>query len=275
MVSADVNLSDQEFDRVATIAMDRYGIRLGPQKRQMVRNRLTRLMRKHRFSTFRELIDHFEGSAAEKDGLLLFDALSTNLTSFFREPHHFECLTRELLEPLAAAKPGKLRFWSAGCSSGCEPYTLGMVLHDHFPDLERWDTKILATDLSQAEVKKGRGAVYPAKSVEELDRGIVERHFESLSRDGEPFVRVKPHVRRLVTFGLVNLMQPWKMKGPFDAVFCRNVMIYFDQPTKVHLMQRFKRMVRRGGLLVIGSAENLPQRDPDLKRVAPSAFQRI
>jgi chemotaxis protein methyltransferase CheR len=272
--SPNLDLGDRDFDRVASIAMARYGIHLGPQKRQMVRNRLIRLMRNGGFSTFDALIGHFDQSRSEKDNLLFFDALSTNLTSFYREPHHFECLSRELLEPISKQVPGKLRIWSAGCSSGCEPYTMSMVLHDHFAALDRWDVKILGTDLSQAEIGKARKAVYPGNSVDDLDDHLIADHVERISRDGEPLVRMKSHVRKLVTFGLVNLMEPWRMKGPFDAIFCRNVMIYFDLPTKVRLIDRFKAMIRPGGLLMIGSAENLPHPDPGLERVAPSAFRR-
>ena len=268
-------LAEDEFRRVAHMAMERYGIRLTMRKREMVRNRLIKLARHDGFTGLSELVSHLESSSRPEDFLALFDALSTNLTHFYREANHFTALSRELLEPMKAERKRQLRIWSAGCSSGCEPYTIGMVFHETVREAASWDAKILATDFSTTELSKARRGVYEQTAVDELDSGIVQRYFEKHSHEGRAYVKIKKQVRDLVTFGLVNLMDPWKMKGPFDAIFCRNVMIYFDAPTRLSLVSRFKALIRPGGLLFIGSAENLPGHHQDLERVEASGFRKL
>ncbi len=265
-------LSDAQFTTLARLAQDRWGLELQEGKRVLVDNRISRLMRAGRFESVDELL---EKSGARPEGLLaLFDALSTHHTSFYRESAHFDCLRDEIARPAAEGRLDtgrRLRFWSAACSNGSEPYTLAAVLHDHLPDIASWDVRILATDLSASALNVARRAVYPKKAVANLSAEHVRRHFERRPEG----VAVRRHLRELVTFGVVNLIAPWNMQGPFDAIFCRNVMIYFDAPTKARLVERLTALLRPGGLLFVGSSESLVDRVRGLELVVPSAYRKV
>ena len=273
-----LHLSDAEFGQVAKLAYDRFGLSIPESKRDMVSNRLTRLARKKGIGTLGELIATVGESASVEDMLGFFDVLSTNLTNFFRESVHFELLQEHLLEPMREAAerggPRKLRIWSAGCSSGCEPFTLGILLHEVFPDLSKWDARILATDLAETEVGKAQAALYPVSYEKGVPRDYLDKYFSKTSLNGKPAIKVKDSVRRLVTIGLLNLMGHWPMKGPFDAIFCRNVMIYFDLDTREKLIRRFTQLIAPGGLLFIGCSENLSGEHPLLERIGPSAYRK-
>ncbi len=265
-------LNDAQFDELARIAYDSWGLELATGKRVLIDNRISKLMRTSRY----ESVDQLLAAAEEEEGGLmsLFDVLSTNHTGFYRESAHFDCLVNEVIRPAAEGRwtgNKQLRFWSAACSNGSEPYTLGMVLNDHLPDLARRGVKILATDLSESALAAARRAVYPSKVVRDLPQECVDRHFDSKGDQ----VAVRRHVRNLVTFGVVNLVGEWKMKGPFDAIFCRNVMIYFDQPTKAKLVQRLRGLLCPGGLLFVGSSESLLGRTNGLEPVSPGAYRRV
>lgn len=265
-------LTDAQFTKLAQLAYDSWGLELPPGKRVLIDNRITKLMRSDGFETVDALLSRATGA---QGGLMsLFDVLSTNHTGFYRESGHFDCLVDEVIRPYSEGRwpgNGKLRIWSAACSNGSEPYTLGMVLHDNLPDLQRRDVKILATDLSDSALASARRAVYPKKVVGDLPRATVERHFESK----EDQVAVRSHVRNLITFGVVNLVGDWKMNGPFDAIFCRNVMIYFDAPTKAKLIGRLRQLLCPGGLLFVGSSESLIGQVNGLQTVAPGAYRNI
>ena len=270
-------LDAKQFARVQSLAHERFGLSLPASKRTMVGNRLSMHERAHGFADIEALLRHYEAAPDGEAMLPLFDSLSTNLTSFFREPQHFDCLQREILQPLVGLGPGgrtRLRFWSAGCSSGCEPYTLSMVLHDVLGDLSGWDVRILATDLSVTQVAAAREACYRPEMVESLAPDLIERHFRYVVREGEARVMLRPHVLQPLTFALLNLMEPWKIRGPFDAIFCRNVMIYFDEATRAGLVTRLAKLLRPGGILFVGSSEALPRNRNDLDWVAPSSYRK-
>lgn len=276
MSSQTVDLSDRDFGRVAAFAYDRWGLRLPIQKKGMVVNRLTKLLRGSQFGDLTAFWQHVEANATAAELLTVFDALSTNLTRFFREPGQFDFLANQFL-PEVARSPGagKLRIWSAGCSSGCEAYTVSIVLHESLPNFARWDAKVLATDLAVTELRKAKNGVYPLETVSDVDPPMIERHFDVLRNGTAPVVSVKPHVRQPITFALLNLMEPWVMKGPFDVIFCRNVMIYFDEETRTRLVRRFTDLLRPGGMLFIGYSENLAGSHPDLERVQPSSYRKV
>ena len=269
-------LDTRDFKRVARLAYDRFGLDMPESKQGMVQNRLTKLAREFGVDSLKELLDHIERSKSPEDLLSLFDVLSTNLTSFYRETVHFELLKQHVVGPALEESqrggPRKLRMWSAGCSNGCEPYTIGMALVDSLPGIESWDVRVLATDLAETEINLAKSATYPSKVLEGVPQDAVRTYFRVGNRNGRPVYQVVDEVRRLVTFGLLNLMAPWPMKGPFDAIFCRNVMIYFDLETREKLVKRYTKLLRPGGLLCIGSSENLAGSHAELRRVGPSAF---
>jgi chemotaxis protein methyltransferase CheR len=266
-------LSDIEFEKLRQIAHAKWGLDINPGKVELVTGRMRKFLREGWASSVAEVLERLERGGDEHFELGVFDVLSTNLTSFYREKEHFDCLVSELLEPAAAGRPGRLRFWSAACSKGCEPYTLSMVLHDHLPDLARWDVKILASDLARSVVAEARRGVYKKNMVEDLPADIIQRHFQKGSGKAEGFYRVRREVSSLVTFALVNLTGPWKHQGPFDAIFCRNVMIYFDEPTRMSLIARMRGLLRPGGLLVLGSSEGLSETPSNLQRVQPAVYR--
>lgn len=166
----------------------------------------------------------------------------------------------------------RIRLWSAGCSTGPEPYSLAMHAMEHLPNLDSWDFKILATDLSNTAIEEARIAVYPTKMLENLDGALVRRYFRRGTGSNEGMVKIAPHIRNLVTIRRLNLMEPWPFRGPFDVIFCRNVMIYFDQPTRAHLLARMFDLLRPGGILAVGSAETLSGLSSKFRSVEPSVY---
>lgn len=269
---AQETLTPAQFKDLKRIAYDRWGLEIPPDKQTLINNRISKLMRKQGHSSVDALLEL--ASRPGEEMLDLFDVLSTNYTSFFREAGHFDCLIEEL-ERTLPARPGggppKLRFWSAACSNGCEPYTLSMVLNDRLPVELRGDMRILATDLSESVLMHARRGVYSKKTVEGMPAGCLERHFKP---QGDGYA-VQRHIRDALTFGAVNLNGPWKMSGPFDAIFCRNVMIYFDAPTRNRLVERLRKLLRPQGLLFVGSSESLFGKNHGLEFVGPGSYRNV
>ncbi len=265
-------LSTPQFERIASIAKARWGLSLPPSKFQLVSSRFASFLRKSEFNDIADYLRHIETNASEQDLLAFFDILSTNVTSFFRDRAHFDYLERELFTPLARGNltlPGKrLRIWSAGCSTGCEPYTLAMIAHDMLASVGGWDIQILATDLSNYAVAEAQAATYTADEVKAIPRDLLAAHF---ARQGDRFV-VQPHLRQMVKVAQLNLMSNWPMKGPFDVIFCRNVMIYFDHPTRERLVNRFAALLRPNGIFAVGSAESLAGMHTGLRSAMPSLY---
>lgn len=271
MLATDT-LTSSQFDRIVAIAKARWGLALNPTKVQLVTSRLGSFLRKSAFASVADYLHHIESNASEQDLLAFFDLLSTNVTSFFRDRAHFDYLERELFTPLARGNltlPGKrLRIWSAGCSTGCEPYTLAMLAHDMLAVKGDWDIQILATDLSNYAVEEARAAAYSPDEIKTIPRELVSRHFD---RQDTRFA-ARPHLRQMVKVAQLNLMSNWPMKGPFDVIFCRNVMIYFDAPTRERLVQRFASLLRPGGIFAVGSAETLAGMRTGLQSAMPSLY---
>lgn len=249
----------KEFRFLSALVYERAGIVLKDHKMNMVYSRLARRLRELGLETFSDYCALLQRDAEGAEIGVLINAITTNLTRFFREEHHFEHLAGTVLceveDHARSAGRNRLRIWSAGCSSGEEPYSIAMTLTNRFPRLSSWNAKILATDLDTSMVAKGKAGVYPAADLEGLPAGYRKRFFGS---GGEPGKSVASDpLKKLITFKQLNLLGAWPMKGPFDAIFCRNVMIYFDEPTKAKLVRRFATMLRPGGWLYIGHSETL------------------
>lgn len=269
----DGMLTTSQFERVSAIAKRRWGLSFNASKVQLVTSRLASFLRKsNSFQDAGEYLDYLEGTPSEQDLLDFFDLLSTNVTSFFRDRAHFDYLERELFTGIARGNltlPNReLRMWSAGCSTGCEPFTMAMLAHEHLSRQSGWTTRILATDLSNYAVSEARRGVYTAQEIKDVPRELRERHFEAR----ESAFAVRAHLRSMVTVARLNLMEPWPMKGKFDVIFCRNVMIYFDAPTRERLVNRFVSMLRPGGILAVGSAETLAGMNVGMRAVMPSMY---
>jgi chemotaxis protein methyltransferase CheR len=272
-------IDTQYFNRIQTIARDRWGLHLTDKKRQLVANRLASFLRKSdRFHDVEGYLAHLEHDADEEDQLVFFDILSTNVTSFFRDPHHFEFLEQELYEPInngTLTLPGrKLRLWSAACSTGPEPYSMAMHALDSLKDPDSWDIKVLASDLSNSAVAAAQEAVYTQDMVSHLDPALVRRHFLKGSGSQQGMLRIAPHVRDRVVVRRLNLMDAWPFKTRMNVIFVRNVMIYFDRETRTKLVNRMAEVMYPGGLLAVGSAETLSGLDVPLSPVRASFYRR-
>ncbi|MBS0196878.1 MAG: protein-glutamate O-methyltransferase CheR [Planctomycetes bacterium] len=254
-------LATSDFQRIASIARDRWGLCLTEKKMPLVSNRLSSFLRHSRFDSTQAYLDYLEEDAGEEDMLVFFDLLSTNVTSFFRDRNHFDYLEREFYTPLARGNitlPGKrIRIWSAACSTGQEPYTLAMHAIESLPDLANWDFKILGTDLSNFAVEQAKAGTYAADKMDGIPQEMLRTYFTRGTGANKDQYTVTRQLRSLVTIARLNLMDPWPFKGHFDVIFCRNVMIYFDADTRRKLVLRFHQLLRPGGILAIGSAETL------------------
>lgn len=268
----DIALSGTEFERVRSCVYELAGISLGDAKRSLVLSRLTRLVRARGLATFSAYLDAIEADPAGVVAQEFVNALTTNLTRFWREEHHFTHLVSyvgELMKTRPVGLSQRLRIWSAGCSTGQEPFTIAFSLLAAYPELKRWDFKVLATDIDTAVLAKAATAVYPAGEVSGLEPA-QRRLFEMLP-DGR--VRVPAAVASVVAFKPLNLMAEWPMKGPFDAIFCRNVTIYFDRPTQEEVFSRFGRMLAPGGYLYIGHSEHMAHGRQDFRLVGKTIYQ--
>ncbi|MCW5687132.1 MAG: protein-glutamate O-methyltransferase CheR [Pseudolabrys sp.] len=263
--------SDADFRGFVELAYQYAGIALADSKRNLVYSRLSRRLRALGLRSFAEYRNYLDETDAERENFI--NAISTNLTKFFRESHHFDHFRDHIAAPYARNRTGgRLRVWSAGCSSGEEPYTIAMVLKREIRDVERQDVRILATDIDTEMVARGTRGEYPSTSLEEVPRPYHE-YFERAAGKADNMA-VARAVRSLIAFKRLNLMETWPFKGPFDAIFCRNVMIYFDTPTKMQLIDRFTAMIRPGGFLYIGHSESLNGVHPGISLVGRTIYRR-
>jgi chemotaxis protein methyltransferase CheR len=253
-------LGEGDFQFLRAFVYQQCGIALSEQKRQLVQGRLVRRLRALGMKSFSAYCDLLRNDPQSELGELA-SAISTNVTAFFREVHHFEALASEMLPRWLDQKRregDRLRIWSAGCSSGEEPYSLAMVLAEALERCGRsMDAKILATDLSPAALATAQKGVYPIDRMDGISDERRQRWF--LRGEGEyaGLACVHPKLRDLVSIAPLNLLHEWPMQGPFDAIFCRNVVIYFDQPTKQKLFHRFARLLPAGGPLFLGHSESM------------------
>ena len=248
-------MTDQDFQRIAKLAGQYTGIVLGEQKRDMVYGRIARRVRKLQLVSFCSYLDYLEGNLKEELSNFI-NVITTNLTSFFRENHHFDYLLKNVLPEIKLKNKAskRIRIWSAGCSSGQEPYSIAMTLHKFGMSAE-WDVKLLATDLDSDVLAKARTAVYSSTDIDGLDDYYVKNYFQR--NDARKEVKVKDRVGKIIHFKRLNLLEDWPMSGPFDFIFCRNVVIYFDKETQRVLFDRYANMLNVGGYLFIGHSENL------------------
>ncbi len=259
-------LLPDDFQRVRRIAYERAGLAIPNGKEGLVRSRVSTRLREERLPTFRAYLDAVEADPNSVEMITLIDLLTTNKTDFFREPAHFDFLLSQIVPPVvASARP--LRIWSAGCSTGEEAYTLAMVLHDALPP--RYDLRILATDISTRVVATAKAGTYTAQQLGGLSLPCRQRWFTPTADDG---ASVNSELRDTIGFANLNLMASWPMSGPFDVIFCRNVMIYFDKPTVTRLVDRFHKLIAPGGHLFIGHSESLTAIDHMYRYVQPAVY---
>lgn len=267
---APMTISDNDFLRLTNFIRSTYGIDLS-RKRQLITGRLSTTIRQHGYKDFSEFIDHLLKYKDEDEITLLLNKLTTNYTFFMREKEHLDYFCNQIIPELIRRhqKDKTLSIWSAGCSTGEEPYNLSMFLFDYLGAHAReWDTRILATDISDRALTSAKHGIY------ELPESIPpdwKKKYFTKNVDGTYSVSQK--VRDNVIFQRFNLMDPIRFRRKFDVIFCRNVMIYFDQPTKDALVQRFYDATLPGGFFLISYSENLSSKTP-YRRLAPATFQK-
>jgi chemotaxis protein methyltransferase CheR len=255
-VDGEFHLSTADFNVIARIIHAEAGIALAENKGHLVYSRLAKRLRALGLASFKEycdLITHDDG-AAERQAMIA--ALTTNVTRFFREPHHFEHLKTVILPPLLqkAKQGGRVRLWSAACSSGQEPYSIGMTVLSLMPDAGRYDVKILASDIDPNMLREGQEAVYPEAAMQSVPPALRAKWFTNV---GPGSARAGEELRALVTFRKLNLIGNWPMQGLFHAVFCRNVVIYFNAETQARVWGRIAPLLEPGGALYIGHSERI------------------
>jgi len=254
----EFEFSSTNFEYIKKLVKDNTGINLTDAKQQLVYSRLARRLRALGLSTFSEytryLEDHYDLELVE-----LTNAITTNLTSFFREPHHFDFMANTFLREIYKqnAESKMLRIWSAGCSTGEEPYSIAMTLKENVPPIKDWNIKILATDLDTNVVEKARSGIYAEDRISGMKADRVKKWFTNGTGEQVGNVKVSKKLQSIITFKQLNLMDQWPMKGKFDLIFCRNVVIYFDKPTQRVLFDRYAELLTPNGCLIVGHSENL------------------
>jgi chemotaxis protein methyltransferase CheR len=275
LVEHEFEFTDSEFKRLRELVHARTGIALSDAKRELVYGRLARRLRKLKLASFAEycqLVEQPDSDEIEE----LTNAITTNLTSFFREGYHFEQLAAEALPQLVSQRTAarRLRLWSAGCSTGEEPYSLSVVMRECLAHLANWDIKLLATDIDSNVVATAAEGVYAAERFKGVSQERIKNWFEPAA--GRPgFSEASAELKSLITFRQLNLLDTWHMKGPFDIIFCRNVVIYFDKPTQRKLFDRMADLQEPGGWLFVGHSENLLNVTKRYKLVGRTVYQRV
>lgn len=257
-------ITDDEFDAFRRLIYDIAGIHLHDGKRSLVTARLSKRLRALALPTF---LDYYELLLQNDDQghelQQMINCITTNKTDFFREPHHFDFLRDvalpELCDKLRRGQPRRLRIWSSACSLGHEPYSLAISLLEHLKGAAGWDVRILASDIDTHVLEHAARGIYSADDIAHLPKATKERYFLKGVGEWSNQVRIKPMVQKLITFRQINLnATPWPINTQFDIVFCRNVIIYFDQATQLRLFDRLHDIIRHDGYLMLGHSENLP-----------------
>ncbi len=253
----DFEFSRKDFDAISKIAKENFGLNLSESKIPLVYSRLAKRIRVLGLSTFEEYRQEIVRPDNLDERSELLSALTTNVTHFFREGHHFDSLTEALKTDLIerARNGERIRLWSSACSTGQEAYSIALTVLTEFPDALDFDVKILATDIDQAVVAKAKAGSYPKNQCEGLDQRKFDRALIAEETNGQ--VDFSDKVKQLITFNPLNLIEPFPFKGPFDIIFCRNVAIYFDKDTQSKVWAALCSVLNTGGTLFIGHSERL------------------
>lgn len=265
--------SEREFKFLAGLVSKRTGIQLADGKKDMVYSRLVRRLRALKLQSFAEYCELVQSEAGADEIGNLVNALTTNLTSFFREGHHFEHLREKVLLPLAASAPRskRLRIWSAGCSAGMESYSIAMTVKSALKNLSLWDAKILATDIDTNMLATGKVGEY---NVEQLSN-IPPAYQSDVSGLENDKIIMSDELQEMIAFKQLNLLEKWPMSGLFDAIFCRNVVIYFDKETQRVLFNRMADLIKPNGWLYIGHSENLHKICDRFELIGRTIYRKI
>jgi chemotaxis protein methyltransferase CheR len=271
-------LSDIDFRRFSALVYKKCGIHLRKGKKELVRARLGKRLREIGFEDFKAYYRFLSQDESGNELVKMLDAISTNLTNFFREERHFDFLENDifpnyLADRVAGGRRRRL-FWSAGCSSGEEPYSLAMCLLEYFGGGAGHKIKVLATDISTKVLAQARSGVYRAARLEKVPNAMLRKYFHRGYGKQEGYFRVKPLLKEVVQFRRVNLIEPFTFKRPFDLILCRNVMIYFDRSTQAALVNKFYDVLTDGGYMFVGHSETLAGVDHPFTQIKPSIYRK-
>jgi chemotaxis protein methyltransferase CheR len=262
-------LNDRDFATVRQLIADYAGIKLSLQKRNMVYNRLLRRLRARNAASFGDYLQLVQREGSDEREAFV-NALTTNLTAFFREPHHFELLMARARER-AQRRGAPLRCWSSACSTGEEAWSIAMVLRE-----AECAGEVLGTDIDTEVLDTAQAGIYRMERTTSLPHERLRRHFLRGTGDNDGLVSVRPELRSLVRFGQLNLQSPaWPAQQPFDVIFCRNVVIYFDREFQKKLLGRLAELLVPGGLLMVGHSESFPSAHPGFRSVGRTAYERM
>lgn len=271
----DNNLSDAVFKKYQKIIYDEVGISLAEHKKTLVQSRLRKWLSEFHVDTYDDL---YEKIATDRSGqmlIMLVNAITTNVTSFFREENQWIYLKDNLMD-VVDFKNKKIRIWSAACSSGQEPYTIMIFLKENLPDFKLWDIKILATDISEEILQKAIKGEYAQKDVDGLPKYMIQKHFkQSLNAKGQKVYTIVDDLKKHVTFRVFNLVTGnfGIFKNKFNMIFCRNVMIYFDRTTQNTLLDQYAKLLNNKSRLFIGHSESIHNKNSHYKMVTPSIYK--
>ena len=267
----EYEISKLEYENIRTLLYDESGISLGDSKQSLVVSRLTKRLRDLHMDGFASYYQYVTQDQSGEEFTRMLDLLSTNKTDFFREPKHFDFLRQRILPSLTKEK--RIRIWSSACSTGEEPYTIAMTLHEGVQQPAQWDFQILASDISTRVLAHAAKGLYAEERLSEVPPDIVKHHFLQGRGDSAGLVKVKPHLSAIIKFRRLNLMDDhFPIKAPLDLIFCRNVMIYFDRPTQERLVNKFFQHLKPGGHLFIGHSESLQWVSHPFKTIAPTIY---
>lgn len=273
-------LKEREFNRFSKFIYDEVGIKLPPAKKIMVEARLQKRLKALGILSFEEYADYVFSDTGKRDEIIhLIDVVTTNKTDFFREPAHFDYLVKKaipaLMESRNTGHRAPLKIWSAGCSTGEEPYTMAMVLSEFETENPGFQSAILATDISTQVLAKARNAIYAEDRVDTIPLHIKKKYLLKSRDKQKGLIRIAPQLRSMVQFRRLNFMEDFGMKEQMDIIFCRNVIIYFDKQTQERLLNKFCKQLVKGGYLFLGHSETLNGLNVPLTPVASTVYCKL
>ncbi len=275
----DTGITDRLFQQFSQLVYDQCGINLHEGKKALLQARLNKRLRATGIRSYEDYFKYITSQNNPEEFVNFLDSVSTNLTYFFRESQHFEFMEQTALPELLGRKQKdrdtRIRIWSAGCSTGEEPYTLAMCVLSQLPETLKWDFRILATDISTRALEAASTGIYSEEKVQKIPPTLRQLHFRKISAsNGRPDYEVGPSLKRIITFCRLNLKDPYPFKGPFDFIFCRNVMIYFDKKTQEELVNKMAGFLAPGGYMFVGHSESLTGLAHKLTYVRPAVYRK-
>jgi len=274
--TTDYSFSNEEYDELVRLIKEKTGIHMSCDKHSLLQRRLAGRLQALGVASFGEYCVAVRASGSTELEHFI-NAVTTNLTAFFRESHHFEYLAGELLPQLVAAarrSDKKIRLWCAGCSTGEEPYSIAMLVNEMSPQAHDVDIKILATDLDSSVVAHCMAGVYAQETVAKIPAERLQRWFSRGKGKNQGYVRISPQLQEMIAFRQFNLLQTWPMSDAFDVIFCRNVIIYFDKATQSALVGRFAEILNPDGYLFLGHSESLLDLTDSFSLLGKSIYQK-